>query len=225
MQMSNYSFQFIIIHWTSATIPWYSSISASPSSPRPRTPSPYSVIAIKAKCVCQALFQRVTHKKVRSNSSQQGVPEMHTGLAPTKTPVCHLWYQSGTLDWRTCQNIVILPFSVQPWTWGCCRYLYRLVMTCSKNYLLPTHRFAVITHAWTWAVVHHIDACIYHTSVFHHVLTFWIRAYPTCSCVLHWSPSSKHEAQQWALGSGSSGALWWWGLSHGGIQWTKKQSL
>ena len=116
-------------------------------------------------CVCQALFQRVTHKKVRSNSSQQGVPEMDTGLAPTKTPVCHLWYQSGTLDWRTCQNIVILPFSVQPWTWGCCRYLYRLVMTCSKNYLLPTHRFAVITHAWTWAVVHHIDACIYHTSV------------------------------------------------------------
>ena len=25
----------------------------------------------------------------------QGVPGMHTGLAPTKTPVCHLWYRRG----------------------------------------------------------------------------------------------------------------------------------
>ena len=27
---------------------------------------------------------------------------MITGLAPTKTPVIHLWYQEGTLSWRTC---------------------------------------------------------------------------------------------------------------------------
>ena len=122
---------------------------------------PYSLIAIKARCVCQTLFQRVIHSRFQ----QQGVPEMHTGLAPTKTPVCHLWYQSGTLDWRTCQNIVILPFLFNPereavagiytgWSWR-----------VSKNYLLPTHRFAVITHAWTRTVFHHIDACIYHTSV------------------------------------------------------------
>ena len=112
-------------------------------------------------CVCQTLFQRVIHSRFQ----QQGVPEMHTGLAPTKTPVCHLWYQSGTLDWRTCQNIVILPFLFNPereavagiytgWSWR-----------VSKNYLLPTHRFAVTTHAWTRTVFHHIDACIYHTSV------------------------------------------------------------
>ena len=33
---------------------------------------------------------------------KQGVPGMITGLAPTKTPVIHLWYQEGTLSWRTC---------------------------------------------------------------------------------------------------------------------------
>ena len=34
---------------------------------------------------------------------KQGVPAgMITGLAPTKTPVIHLWYQEGTLSWRTC---------------------------------------------------------------------------------------------------------------------------
>ena len=55
---------------------------------------------------------------------------------------------------------------VPPEEWGCCRYFYRLVMACSKNYLLPTHRFSVFIHGWTRTVVHHIDACIYQTSVF-----------------------------------------------------------
>ena len=142
-QMNNYySWDFTIIHWIPATIPWHSSISAPPSLHRPRTPSSYSVIAIKAKCVCQALFQRVTHRMGLKQFSTAGGHRRTIELCPTKLSM----ETSGYPAWpagRTCsvnQNRLLLYQKAR---------LFRLqvVHECSEKYLLLTHRFAVFTHA------------------------------------------------------------------------------
>ena len=131
-----------------------------PSFHRPRTPSSYSVIAIKAKCVCQALFQRVTHRMSSKQVSTAGGHRRTIELCPTKLSM----ETSGYPAWpagRTCsvnQNRLLLYQKAR---------LVRLqvVHECSEKYLLLTHRFAVFTHAWTSAFSSHIEASFYHTSV------------------------------------------------------------
>jgi len=62
------------------------------------------------KQLAESHFQMCIFRHVRPAVSvsfqhrllQQVVPGMITGLAPTKTPAIHLWYQEGTLSWRTC---------------------------------------------------------------------------------------------------------------------------
>ena len=141
-QMNNYSSHFTIIHWTPATIPWYSSISAPPSFHRPCTPSSYSVIAIKAKCVCQALFQRVTHRMGSQQFSTAGGMRPSHKRMPTKLCVMveaktdHLGVPATKL------NLTCWP----PTLSGCFRQS-QVSHGCWENYLLQTVHFCLY-HAW-----------------------------------------------------------------------------
>ena len=89
---------------------------------------PYSLIAIKARCVCQTLFQRVIHSRYQ----QQGGNLVSIAGCPTKRAM-------PRLIWRLIISTYLLlrprkPYKcVPPEEWGCCRYLYRLVMTCFKK--------------------------------------------------------------------------------------------
>ena len=100
-------------------------------------------------CVCQALFQR----------AKQGGNLVSIAGCPTKRAM-------PRLIWRLIISTYLLlrprkPYKcVPPEEWGCCRYFYRLVMACSKNYLLPTHRFSVFIHDWTRTVAQHMLASI-----------------------------------------------------------------
>ena len=79
-------------------------------------------------CVCQTLFQRVIHSRFQ----QQGGNLVSIAGCPTKRAM-------PRLIWRLIISTYLLlrprkPYKcVPPEEWGCCRYLYRLVMTCFKK--------------------------------------------------------------------------------------------
>ena len=93
-------------------------------------------------CVCQALFQRVTHRMGSKQFSTAGGHRRTIELCPTKLSM----ETSGYPAWpagRTCsvnQNRLLLYQKAR---------LFRLqvVHECSEKYFLLTHRFAVFTHA------------------------------------------------------------------------------
>ena len=153
---------YITVHWNSLTFSFSSISLRNPLHPLPKPIiphhlHPYSLIAIKARCVCQTLFQRVIHNMIQ----QQGAGVCLRCLQPTKTHLLHSDMTKGRLC-HVPALVIKLAYSCTS-DWGC---LGLTGGSCCVSKILVTDPalFSYLACLISADCIH-IEASFYHTSV------------------------------------------------------------